>query len=214
MRVLSGRNQLKMTRAELIARIAEYDGADLDIGTGDGRFVLDRAEAHTGRFIVGLDPVAEAMGNAANRITRRRTRLENALFVVGSVEHMPEELNGLFENVFINLPWGSLMRGLTLADPQLLQSVAAVGRTGARYRIILNLRIFSDPVPSEVQDLPEVTTEYVEARLVPPYAAAGLAITEVRNLTGDDLQDLKTTWTRRLSHQRPPPTIEITAQHT
>jgi len=212
MRVLQGREQREMTAAELRELAGRFDAVDLDIGTGDGRFVLDRAARHPERLVIGLDPVADAMADAANRVTRRRTRQENVLFVVASVEQMPAELTGIADAVFVNLPWGSLMRGLILADPEILAAVAAPGAPGAEYRIILNLRIFDDPIPLEARDLPEVTVEYVQEALAGPYRAAGLEITAVEELPPSRLAELRTSWARRLSHRTPPPSIQITAR--
>ncbi len=115
------------------------------------------------------------------------------------------------DRVFVNLPWGSLMRGLILAEDEVLAPLAAVGKPCASYRIILNLRIFSDPIPIEVQSLPEVTVDFVHQHLTAPYDAAGLAITGVRLLPRDEMEALRTTWSRRLSHRQPPPSIEIIA---
>lgn len=211
MRALQGKQEVDMSKSEFASFAGEFQGIDLDVGTGDGRFVLDRATAHPERLIVGMDPVAGAMEAAANRITRRRTRQKNALFIVASVEQMPPELHGAFDHVFVNLPWGSLMRGLILGDPEILEPLAAVGKPGAEYTITLNLRVFSNPVPIEVQDLPEVTADYVNTQLIEPYRLAGLEITDARLLNRDDLDTLRTTWARRLSHERPPPSIEIKA---
>lgn len=212
MRALRGRNEINLSQEELAGLTAGFNAVDLDVGTGDGRFVLDRAARHPERLIIGMDPVPEAMGDAANRITRRRTRLENVLFVIASVEQMPPELTGLCDRVYVNLPWGSLMRGVILAAPEILEPLAAAGKPGACYRFILNLRVFSDPVPIEVQSLPDVTIDYVQDRLTAAYRSAGLEITGARMLGEADLAELRTSWSRRLSHRRPPPSIEITAK--
>lgn len=212
MRVLQGREQREMTAAELRELAGRYEAVDLDIGTGDGRFVLDRAARHPERLVIGLDPVSDAMADAANRVTRRKTRQENVLFVVASVEQMPAELAGIADSVFINLPWGSLMRGLILADSEVLAAVALPGSPGAEYQIILNLRIFDDPVPLEARDLPEVTVDYLRQALAGPYRAAGLEITGVEELPPSRLARLRTSWARRLSHRSPPPSIQITAR--
>jgi 16S rRNA (adenine(1408)-N(1))-methyltransferase len=200
-----------MTQTQFDELAARYESVELDIGTGDGLFVLDRAREHPDRLVIGLDPVAEAMQDAANRIIRRRTRQDNVLFVVASIEQMPSELTGRCRRVFINLPWGSLMRGLILPAPDILRAVAGVGSSGARFRIILNLRVFEDPVPVEVRDLPEVTVEDVHQRLAPQYAAAGLSIEEAAEIGPSELSRLRTSWARRLSHRTPPPSIRICA---
>ncbi len=201
-----------MDESTFDALAGQYAGVDIDVGAGDGRFVLDRAARRPERLIVGLDPVAEALADAANRVTRRRTRQENVLFVIASVEQMPPELAGKFDRVYVNLPWGSLMRGLMVGDIEILEPLAAIGKPGAQYRIILNLRVFSDPVPLEVQDLPETTVEYVHEQLTTRYQACGLEVTSARLLEHTDLERLPTTWARRLSHQRPPPSLEVRAE--
>ncbi|CAN5618430.1 N/A [soil metagenome] len=211
MRVLTGKTVKTMTREEFAAVAESFEAVDIDVGTGDGRFVLDRAARYPERLVIGLDPVAEAMANAANRITRRRTRQENVLFVLASVEQMPDELQRTAAHVFVNFPWGSLMRGLILGDDEILARLAGVGRSGATYRIILNLRIFDDPVPLDVQDLPEISVEYVNQHLVDPYLAAGLRITGARVLPARELSELPTTWSRRLSYRQPPPSLQIDA---
>jgi predicted RNA methylase len=212
MRALQGRHEIRISGQEFADLAERFEAADLDVGTGDGRFVLARAAQHPERLLVGLDPVAGAMSDAANRVTRPRTRQDNVLFVVASVEQMPAELTGVFDRVFVLLPWGSLMRGLILADPEVLGPLASVGQPGAEYTFTLNLRIFSDPVPIEVQDLPEVTVAYVHDHLTDLYREHGLEITSARLLDRVDLDALRTTWVRRLSHERPPPSIEITAR--
>ncbi len=212
MRVLQGRNQNEIGSDAFRQMASGYSGVDLDIGTGDGGFVLDRARAHPHRLVVGLDPVPEAMADAASRITRKKSRRDNVLFVVGSVERMPGELDGLVENVFVNFPWGSLMRGLIVPDQEVLKALARVGAPGAAYRIILNLRIFDNPVPLDARDLPEVTVQYVEDELRPSYREAGLDIVSVDEVGPDDLQRLRTSWARRLSHRAPPPSIQIHAR--
>lgn len=214
MRVLSGKTVTTMSREEFVAIAANYAGVDIDVGTGDGRFVLDRARHHPERLIIGLDPVAEAIQDTANRVSRPRTRQENILFVVASVEQMPDELHQSCAHVFINFPWGSLMRGLILGDSEILGPLASIGRVGTTYRIILNLRIFDDPVPAEMQELPEVTVDYVQQRLIDSYRDAGLQVTGVRIIPPNELSELPTTWSRRLSHRHPPPSLQIDAFRT
>lgn len=209
--IAQGRKTAEISANELREQVAGYDAVVIDIGTGDGRFVYDHAAQHPEHFVIGLDPVLEAMREYSGRIQRRRTRLENALYVVASVEQMPPELDGLASQVIVNLPWGSLMRGLILGDQQILAHLARIGAPGASYRIVLNTRIFDDPVPVEARDLPEPTPDYVERELAPVYAGHELRITSVRLLPLEELLELPTTWARRLSHRTPPPSVEIRA---
>jgi 16S rRNA (adenine(1408)-N(1))-methyltransferase len=68
----------------------------IDLGTGDGRFVLAAAAAHPERLVVGIDASAAAMAEASRRAAAnpRRGGLPNALFVVAGAEVLPPELDG------------------------------------------------------------------------------------------------------------------------
>jgi tRNA G46 methylase TrmB len=59
----------------------------LDLGTGDGRYVLAIAAEHPDSLVIGVDANAVAMTAASRRA--RRDRAANALFVVAAAEHPP-----------------------------------------------------------------------------------------------------------------------------
>ena len=210
--VVQGKKTVDLSREELLEKVREYGGrVAVDVGTGDGRFVDAYAREHPEWFVIGLDPVAENMAEVSGRALRRRTRLENVLFVMASVEQMPSELEGLAERLFVNLPWGSLMRGLILGDEEILGNLARIAAPGAEFQVLLNLRVFDDPVPIDVQGLPEVTPEYVDETLRAAYQRHGFRITDVRQASPDELLALPTSWAKRLSHRNPPLSIRIDA---
>ncbi len=157
-----GKHTEAMEGAELAALVAPYDGVTVDLGAGDGRFAYRYATAHPERFVIGIDPVAENLRELSAKAARKLARggLPNVLYVVASVEQLPPELRGIAGEIFVTLPWGSLMRGIILADPAVLDGIASLARHGAELRIVLNARIFDDPVPADVRDLPEVTPDY------------------------------------------------------
>ena len=90
----------------------------IDLGTGDGRFVLAAAAADPDTLVIGIDASAGAMAEASRRAARpaRRGGLPNALFVVAAAEALPPELDGVADVVTIQLPWGSLLRGALALD--------------------------------------------------------------------------------------------------
>jgi 16S rRNA (adenine(1408)-N(1))-methyltransferase len=71
----------------------------IDLGTGDGRFVLATASDHPDRLVVGIDASAAAMAEASRRAAAnpRRGGRPNALFVVAGAEALPPELDGAAE---------------------------------------------------------------------------------------------------------------------
>ena len=60
----------------------------VDLGTGDGRFVLAAAAAGPDTLVIGVDASAGAMAEASRRAAgpTRRGGLPNALFVVAAAE--------------------------------------------------------------------------------------------------------------------------------
>jgi 16S rRNA (adenine(1408)-N(1))-methyltransferase len=60
----------------------------LDLGTGDGRYVLAAAAARPDTLVIGVDANAAAMAEASRRAARRDA-LPNALFAVAAAEHPP-----------------------------------------------------------------------------------------------------------------------------
>ena len=60
----------------------------VDLGTGDGRSVLDAAAARPDTLVIGVDASAAAMASSSRRAARRGA-LPNALFAVAAAEHPP-----------------------------------------------------------------------------------------------------------------------------
>ncbi|MEX2227031.1 MAG: class I SAM-dependent methyltransferase [Dehalococcoidia bacterium] len=211
-----GKQLADITADELRSLIDAYDGVTLDVGAGDGRFVYHYAQQHPERFVIGIDPVRENMREISAKAAKKRERggAANVLFVVGSIEQPPEELRGVADEIFVTLPWGSLMRGIILGEAQVLDALASFGTPGARMRIVLNTRIFDDPVPLEARDLPEVTPDYARETLAPAFERAGMRIGRAEWMDADEVATLGTTWAKRLSHRRPPRSVAVYAART
>ena len=210
--VVRGKTLAELARPELDALIGGRD-VTVDVGAGDGAFAYRYGQGHPQRFVVAIDPVRENLREYSARAAKKPDRggLANVLYVVASVEHLPDELHAVADEVFVTLPWGSLMRGIIVADDVVIARLASLGRDGASMRIVLNTRIFDDPVPLDVRDLPDVPPQYVEATLAPTYAQHGVQITATRWMDADEVAAIGTTWAKRLSHRAPPRSVLIEA---
>jgi 16S rRNA (adenine(1408)-N(1))-methyltransferase len=60
----------------------------IDLGTGDGRYVLALARQRPETLVVGLDASAAAMAEASRRAARRDA-VPNALFAAAAAQHPP-----------------------------------------------------------------------------------------------------------------------------
>ena len=166
----------------------------MDLGTGDGRFVLAAAAAAPERLVVGVDASAAAMAEASRRAARRPERggLPNALFVVAAAEALPRELDGLADRVTVHFPWGSLLRGLVAADPAVMGGLVRVLRPGATLSMLLSST--ARDRGAGVEPIGEQTL----AAMADAYAGHGLTVTSVRPATPADVAATRSTWGRRL----------------
>jgi 16S rRNA (adenine(1408)-N(1))-methyltransferase len=166
----------------------------VDLGTGDGRFVLATARAHPGALVIGIDPVATAMAEASRRAAQPTARggLPNAAFVAGSAEAPPLELVGHASLVTVNLPWGSLLRGALAMDATAAAGIASLVEPGGRVSVLL--------APADRDGLGDEADVRVRSAgsLAADWGPLGLDLAGCRPATAEDIAATPTTWGRRL----------------
>jgi 16S rRNA (adenine(1408)-N(1))-methyltransferase len=173
---------------------AAFPEVVLDLGTGDGRFVLATATAHPDVLTIGVDADAASMADASRRAARgvRRGGLVNALFVAAAAESLPLELDGIAASLTVHFPWGSLLRGLVSADSGILAGVTRVTRPGAHVTLLLSVT-----ERDHVAGLDRLDAAAVE-RIACGYAAHGLALIDGRPATKAEVAASRSTWAARL----------------
>jgi 16S rRNA (adenine(1408)-N(1))-methyltransferase len=122
----------------------------------------------------------------------RKGGLPNALFVVASAERVPEELNGLADELTIQFPWGSLLRGTLGLDEQAARGIARLLKPGGRA-----LATFSVEARDGL-DLPGLDGGDLARR----WSRFGLVVCEFRSATSADLGAMSSSWARRLGAGR------------
>jgi 16S rRNA (adenine(1408)-N(1))-methyltransferase len=162
----------------------------VDLGTGDGRFVVAAAAACPDRLMIGVDADAASMAEASGRAARRGP--SNALFVVAAAESLPAELNGIAAALTVYFPWGSLLRGLLGADPAILTGIARLTRPGADITLLLSVTERDHVAGMDTFDGSAID------QLACRYAAYGLVLTEGRPATAADVAATHSTWAKRL----------------
>ena len=172
----------------------------MDLGTGDGKFVLRSARAEPGAMHVGIDALEEPMAESIRRAASKPARggVPNARFVVSDALRPPAELSGRASLVTVNYPWGSLLRAVAAPEPDGLAAVVGLLRPGGRLVALLNASAAEDSAYAERRELPPLDTAHVEGRLVPGWVAAGLAEVEWRALAPGEDPPHRTTWGQRL----------------
>jgi SAM-dependent methyltransferase len=168
----------------------------VDVGAGDGGYVLHRARTEPTTFAIAIDASPDALARSAWRA--KRTRLANAAFLVESVERLPPELACLADEVTIHLPWGSLLGGLLGGSGAVLGPIAHLLKPGGELRVLLSA-IDRDGVG-------EVTPGSLIAQA---HACAdhGLRLVEAEWATSAIVTASRSTWAKRLGVGRARPAV-------
>src|SRR5262249_32624428 len=111
----------------------------IDVGTGNGRAVLETAAAVPTGLAIGIDANAASMAEVSRRASRPAVKggRPNALFLVAAAEAMPDELHGIADLVTVLFPWASLLRGCLGRDAAVAAGVASLLRPGGILELLL-----------------------------------------------------------------------------
>jgi 16S rRNA (adenine(1408)-N(1))-methyltransferase len=201
--VVEGKRTREMTRHELDDRMKHtpHRRIVVDVGTGDGRFAYATAAARPDWFVVGIDAISERQAELSTKAARKPARggLANVLFVRATAEAPPAELHHRADDVHVVLPWGALLVGTMLAEPETLNGLTTLAKPGATLTVVFNAEVWEDSTPKDMADLPPVTVEYVDTVLRPAYKVFGVDLEPSRLLTPEEVDTLPTTWARKLA---------------
>jgi 16S rRNA (adenine(1408)-N(1))-methyltransferase len=163
----------------------------VDLGAGDGRFVVELAARDPDTLAVAIDANAAGLADGVRRARRRR--LENAVFVVASAERLPPELEGTADAVRIQFPWGSLLDGVLRGDDAVAGNIARIMKPRAELVVLVSV-VERDGVAG-IARLDEGSARDVGRRLA---AAGGLTLMRTRPVTPADVAESRSTWAKRL----------------
>jgi len=159
----------------------------VDVGAGDGGYVLHRARTEPTTFAIALDASPDALSDGAWRA--KRARLENAAFLVEGVERMPRELACLADEVTVHFPWGSLLRGLVEGSSSVVGPIADLMKVGAELRVLMS---------AVDRDGYEELTPALIASRSGTYAQHGLRLVEAEWASSAVVTRSRSAWAKRL----------------
>lgn len=177
-------------------------GVIIDIGTGDGKFAYKLAREYPDRFIVGIDPYHKGLAEVSRKIYKKPAKggAPNALYVLANADELPDELNGVANQVFINFPWGSLLKWVVTADEKFWGGIRRISQKGARIDVIFGYTDEYEPHKIEMQGLPALTLEHIQHILAPALEKLFFEMTAIEMLTNDALKTFPSGWAKRLSY--------------
>ena len=172
----------------------------IDIGTGDGVFVYQCARQNPKKFYIGIDANPRPLEKISEKIHRKPAKggLPNVLFIQAAVEDLPDELDGIADEVHVHFPWGSLLRAVATGDRVVLDNLRRICSADALLEVVIGLDPERDSSEIERLGLQPLSTAYIDAVLVPRYRDAGFEIVERGVLLPSEWPKLQTSWAKRL----------------
>lgn len=124
--------------------------------------------------------------------------MPNALFVQAAVEELPAELDGLASEVFVQFPWGSLLRGVAGGDELVTRNLRRICSLNARLHVTLGVDLERDRYEWKRLELPEISRDYIEKVLRTRYRRVGFRIVKTERVSATDLAQRYSSWAKRL----------------
>jgi 16S rRNA (adenine(1408)-N(1))-methyltransferase len=196
MLVVRGNKTIKVEVGEVFKLIEGFKKVVVDLGTGDGRLVYKNALKNPKVFYIGIDPSGKQLKIFARDVQRKK--LENVLFVVGSIEHLPNELKNVADEIYVNFPWGSLLETFVKPIEDNLSNLIKLMKEGGVIKVIFGYDELLEPSETNRMSLPTIDLDYIKKVLAPEYEKIGLKINEFGQFDRKS-QKAETTWYKRLN---------------
>ena len=173
----------------------------IDVGTGDGAFVYKSARLNPGKLYIGVDANPRPLDKISEKIHRRPQQggMPNALFVQAAVESLPDELDGIADEVHVHFPWGSLLRAVAKGDSAMLGNLRRICAAGAQLEVVVGLDPERDRAEMQRLALQALSLEHIDSVLTPQYRDAGFVVIKRGILSQRECARLATAWAKRLS---------------
>lgn len=137
---------------------------------------------------------------ASEKIYRRAEKggAPNVMFLQAAVENLPEELNGVADEIHIQFPWGSLLKAVLTGEELVLKGLHSLCRSSARLEVIIGFDAERDHSEFKRLGLPELSATYLERELVSRYESCGLKIEDYGILSSLEWPEIESSWAAKL----------------
>jgi len=193
-----GNKKQEISKIELNELIKNFEKVILDMGTGDGRFIYKNALKSPTNLYIGLDPAEKQLEIYSKEANKKR--LKNSLFVVGSIENIPNELS-FIDKVYVNLPWGTLLKKMVKVESQVMENLHNLLKNDGEMEVIFGYVPELEPSETERLELPKIEEASDIAQIFSSFKEH-FSIVEMRKLSKKDLGNLETTWAKKLKFGR------------
>lgn len=220
MKIIKGNKIQDLTKEELISLVSTNDFKNIviDLGCGDGRFIYKKALRDKNTLYIGVDPSEKQLEIYSKKANRKR--LNNVLFILGSIEQLPSELKNIADKVFIILPWGSLLESIIKPNKDNIDNILSLlkekgmkedkkmekeKKLEEKIEIIFGYAGELEQRETKRLDLPNLSEEYIKEEIIPMFKLEY----KLKRLEKEDLRDIDTTWGKKLTFGRERPLFKL-----
>ncbi|EKD95637.1 MAG: 16S rRNA methylase [uncultured bacterium] len=207
MKVVTGKSIKEVDKNELVNILNAYKKVEVDLGTGDGRYVYKNAKENSGTLFIGIEPIQKQLENYSRK--SQKENITNAIYILGSVEYFPDELLGTADKLTIILPWGSLLQSITNPNYEKNSLISNILKSNGICEIVLGYSQEYEPNETERLELENLSVEYLKSTVIPIFEKNNLHLTEFGSLGKKDLKPIESTWSKKLSFGKNRPLYQL-----
>jgi len=208
MYIIKGSKKEELNKEQLLKLVEEHNGTIVDLGTGDGRFVFKQAVENPNHLYIGIDPSEKQLEIYSKEANKKR--LTNILFILGSIERLPEELNNIADYMYINLPWGSLLESIVNPTKEGITTISNILKPNGTLEIILGYHDDAEPGETKRLALPKLEDSLITEEIYPAFGGFGkLELETYKTLEKEELKEIDTTWAKKLTFGKDRPIYKI-----
>ncbi|EKD95337.1 MAG: 16S rRNA methylase [uncultured bacterium] len=207
MKVITGKSIKDVDKNEIENFLKVYKKVEIDLGTGDGRYVYKNAKENSDTLFIGIEPIQKQLENYSRK--SQKENITNALYILGSIEFFPEELIGTADKLTIILPWGSLLQSITNPNYEKTALISNILKNKGICEIVLGYSKEHEPNETERLELQNLSVEYLKSTVISMFKKNNLYLTEITSLGKGDLKSIESTWSKKLSFGKNRPLYQL-----
>lgn len=204
---VKGNKTEEISEKTLIELGDQYEKIEIDLGTGDGRYVYKAALQNPNTLFIGIDPSKKQLESYSKKANKNK--LNNVLFVVGSIEILPFEIENFADKLNILLPWGSLLKEVVDPSEHYIKKLADLLKVGGELETVLGYDENLEPSETNRLNLGEITEDNLRKYSIPIFEKNNLTLKNLNNMEQHELDSLETTWAKRLVHGNKRPVFKL-----
>lgn len=194
MKRVKGSKTLEINKQEFIEISHKYTKLLVDIGTGDGRYVYKNAILNPQNLYIGIDPNQKQLETYSKKANKNK--VENCIFIIGSIEIPIPELYKSADEISIIFPWGTLLKAIATRETHLLKNIRDMLKDHGKLVIIFGYEKDFEPTEYERLALTEVNPEEIRSELSKFFSNSNVTLDLINT---KEMKEIESTWGKKLS---------------